>query len=512
MKYLVCLIGCVQVFTSAQNLLQNPGFENWTGSVPTYWNRDDGIRLYRENYVVHGDNFSVRESLFTQTQSDADLYQTVAIHPNTYYQLSVWIWDGDSSGRIGIGIDWLPSGSEWSNIFSVDSAGWQQLTFTAEPSPPDAESASVVIRAYDSPTTWDGDAILYLDDVYFSEVPMQPPVIVRIWHIPVNPASGVTESIYAQVNDDGSIAGDTLYYGVNNLSNPVKLSHVSMSNDTFTFHIPGQNNGDTIFYFIRCVDDDGLETISDTHVYYVGKLNIIINEIVYDTEGTDEGCFIELFGPGGSSLDNFSIVGVNGNNGSEYTTIGLSAHSIPGDGFFVIAQDTSVHSHDIITEEVDLQNGPDNVELRFHNIAVDAVGYGEDGSWVFTGEWLPAPDVSEDHSLGRYPDGYDSDNNLNDFNDYVSCTPGRPNPVIGVYTDTLLSRELPFMTNPVRSGITFSSLLMNKDFYPIIIYNTLGQIVTHVPEPDYVLDLPCGLYFLVMNNHGRTCAKIVIVE
>jgi len=512
MKYFVGIICCVQIFVSAQNLLQNPGFEDWTGSVPTSWNKDEGIRIYRENYSVHGGNFSVRESLITQTQSDADLYQTVAIYPNTYYRLSVWIWDGDSSGRIGIGIDWLPSGAEWSNTFSVDSAGWQQLAFTAEPSPPDAESASVIIRAYDSAATWDGDAIFYIDDVYFSEVPMQPPVIVRMWHIPVNPASGVTESVYAQVNDDGSIVGDTLYYGVNDLINPVKLPHVSMSNDTFTFHIPGQNTGDTIFYFIRCIDDDGLETISDTHVYYVGKFNIVINEILYDRQGTDEGCFIELLGPGGFSLSNFSIVGVNGYNGSEYTTINLTTHSIPGDGFFVIAQDSSVINYDIITEEVDLQNGPDNVELRFHNITVDALGYGQGSSWVFTGEWLPAPDVSEDHSLGRYPDGYDSDNNLNDFNDYDSCTPGLPNPIVGLYTDTLSNREPPFLTNPVHSGINFSSLVKNEDFYPISVYNTMGQIVTRIPKPDYVLGLPCGIYFLVMNNDGGSCAKIVVVK
>jgi len=512
MKYLVIIIYCVQVLASAQNLLQNPGFEDWTSSVPTYWNKDEGIKLFRESYLVHGGNFSVRESLTTQTQSDADLHQTVAIRPNTYYQLSVWIWDGDSSGRIGIGIDWLPSGSEWSNAFSVDSAGWQLLAFTTEPSPSDAESASVVIRAYDSSATWDGDAILYIDDVHFSEVPLQPPVIVRMWHIPVNPTSGITESIYAQVNDDGIIVGDTLYYGVNNLINPVKLSHTSVSNDTITFHIPGQNTGDTIFYFIRCVDDDGLETISDTHVYYVGNFNIIINEILYDTQGTDEGCFIELFGPGGSDLDNFSIVGVNGYNGSEYTTIDLNGNSISGDGFFVIAQDTAVPNHDIISDEVDLQNGPDNVELRFCNITVDALGYGEGDSWVFTGEWLPAPDVIEDHSLGRYPDGYDSDNNLNDFNDYISCTPGLPNPVVGVCNDTQPNRELPFLTNPVRSGTIFSSLVKNQNFYPISIYNTLGRVVTHIPGPDYVLDLPCGIYFLIMNNDGHGCAKIVIVE
>ena len=66
--------------------------------------------------------------------------------------------------------------------------------------------------------------------------------------------------------------------------------------------------------------------------------------------------------------------------------------------------------------------------------------------------------------------------------------------------------------NPVCSGIVFSSLVQNSDCYPIAVYNTLGQVVTHIPEPHEVLDLSCGIYFLEMNNARRCCVKIVVVK
>ncbi len=510
-KYVEVILGII-IYASAQNLLQNPGFESWTSGMPTYWNKDNGVYIFQESSIKHGGNFSVRDSLITQTQSDADLFQTVAVYPNTYYHFSVWVWDNDPAGRIGIGIDWLPTGSEWPNIFSVDSAGWQELTFITQPSPSNAESASVVIRAYDSSATWDGDALFYVDDAYVAAPAIQPPVIVRMWHIPVNPGSGVIEDIYTKVSDDGTIIADTVYYGINNLSSPIKLSHTSISNDTFKFQITGQAAGDTVFYFSKFVDNDGLEVISDTHAYYVGKLNIVLNETLYNTQGSDHGCFIELFGPGGIDLANFSVVGVNGYNGSEYVFIDLSGYSIPSDGFFVIAQDTTVPNYDMVTPDADLQNSPDNVELRFNNITIDALGYGEINDWVFTGEWLPVPDVADDHSLGRYPDGYDTDNNYNDFNDYITCTPGQSNLEIGMKHDNLTVISMPVVTSLVSSGITFSSLIDNKYFYPIIIYNTLGQVIKQVSAPSCKLILPCGIYFIKLNNSESGCVKIIVVK
>lgn len=43
--------------------------------------------------------------------------------------------------------------------------------------------------------------------------------------------------------------------------------------------------------------------------------NLKINEILYDTPGTDHGTFTEIMGEPGTSLDNVYLVGMNGSDG-----------------------------------------------------------------------------------------------------------------------------------------------------------------------------------------------------
>ena len=289
--------------------------------------------------------------------------------------------------------------------------------------------------------------------------------------------------------------------------------HVSAANDTFMYTIPGQTTGDTVFYFCVFVDDDGLSAISDTHALLVGTQDLYINEILYDTPGTDSGCFIELYGTNtGMDLDGFSLVGVNGYNGSEYVTIDLTGHTLPGDGFFVVAQDSSVANFDMIDPSGDMQNGPDNIELRVNNITIDGLGYGTLNGWYFTGEWVPAPDVEYDHSLGRYPDGDDTDNNYVDFNDYTSHTPGEPNPNVGIAEHAASVASPTIIVNPVRSGMYFAMLIDQDEYYPLTVYNACGQAVSIVRSKHARVDVPCGVYFIGTEYPNTHCAKIVVVK
>lgn len=516
------VVACMITLGVAQNMLQNPGFESWSGGMPDYWFKDDSIAIFQEDVIIHGGNFSAKDSLFTQTQEEADFWQgTYGIQPSTYYTCSFWILDNDPAGRVRAGFWWFPSGSSWPNQYSVDSASWQEWYVDTLLSPANSESVTVFLRAYDVSANWDGDAIFYIDDVFFGPTTTpQPPVINRVWHKPINPAAGVSENIYAKATDsDGTIDADTLYYGVNNLATPIKLSHTSVSNDTFSYQIPGQADGDTVFYFLQFVDNDALETFSDTHAYYVGELDIYINEILYDTDGSDAGCFIELYGLGDMSLSGFLLIGVNGYNGQEYQPIDLSGYTIPADGFLVIAQDATVPNYDLISDSADYQNGGspgspsgDNVELRFNNIVIDALGYGDLGSFVFAGEWIPAPDVGPDTSLGRYPDGNDTDNNYSDFLLYAAPTPGLPNPDIGISETNSIVTTVPMIINPVVSGVQFTSIIEGTVFYPITVYNVLGRVVVTITKPTTTLDIPTGIYFLRLNSIEKGSAKLIVVR
>jgi hypothetical protein len=494
--------------------LLNPGFESWVGNQPDYWFDDDSILIFQEDVIVHNGTFSVKDSLISQAQPYADFSQgRFPIQENTQYTFTIWAWDNDSAGRARQCVSWWPTGSSWSNDYSVDSLSWQELTYTVT-SPAGAESALVFVRAYDISSAWDGGAVFYLDDAYFSPPVAQPPTILRSWHTPTNPGTSITSEIYAHTVDNGTIDFDTLFYGVNNLQSPTTLTHFSVASDTFYYEIPAQTAGDTIFYYLKFVDNDGLVVVSDTGAYYNGALNVFINEFYYDTPGADSGCFTEVFGPGMMNLNGFTLVGVNGNGGTDYATIDLAGYVIPNDGFFVVGDNPTVPNVDLVDILADFQNADDNVELRFNGITIDALGYGILNGWVFTGEWLPAVDVMDGHSLGRYPDGHDTDDNSLDFNDYEAPTPGSTNPAVGIAEYKKKADLLPMVaiTNPIRPGLRYGVLISDMGYYPLSIYNTMGQFMEEVSEPGKEITLPTGVYFLRLNNVAGDCTKVVVLK
>lgn len=153
---------------------------------------------------------------------------------------------------------------------------------------------------------------------------------------------------------------------------------------------------------------------------------VVINEVLYDPPGTDSGCFVELMGVPDFSLDNYFLIGVNGEDGKQYCLIDLTDHVISPDGYFVVAQDESVPDADLTDKKVDFQNGPDNIELWHEEDKIDSVGYGDFSKAVFTGEGDPTLDPPG-YSIGRRPDGLDTNNNSIDFVGLGVASPGAPN-------------------------------------------------------------------------------------
>ena len=163
-------------------------------------------------------------------------------------------------------------------------------------------------------------------------------------------------------------------------------------------------------------------------------VQVMINEVFYDSIGSDTGCFIELLGPPGLNLDDYSLIGINGEDGKSYSTIDLSGHTIPPDGYFVIAQDDSVPNTDLINVNANFQNGPDSIELWDIEREIDSVGYGDFSLAVFAGEVKPTLDLTG-YSIGRRPDGKDTNDNSIDFIGLALPSPGEPNdPRIAVHS------------------------------------------------------------------------------
>ncbi|MBA3335069.1 MAG: Ig-like domain-containing protein, partial [Acidobacteria bacterium] len=93
---------------------------------------------------------------------------------------------------------------------------------------------------------------------------------------------------------------------------------------------------------------------------------IFINEILYDVTGTDMGEFVEVAGPAGTNLTNWSIVLYNGNGGASYGTFALPT-TIP-------SQQGGYGTVSVLTPGI--QNGaPDGVALVNNGTVVQFLCY-----------------------------------------------------------------------------------------------------------------------------------------
>lgn len=166
---------------------------------------------------------------------------------------------------------------------------------------------------------------------------------------------------------------------------------------------------------------------------------LVIAEVLVDSTGfPDADAFIEIHGPPGTDLAGVSIVAVNGNGGADYATIALSG-TLDSQGLFVVAHPDAASADlaDLLDAEVDLQNGPDSVRLRYGALSaslaagarvLDALAYGTfDAEDVARGEGTPVAVAAVNQSLARDRAFTDTDDNAADFH-AGAPTPAAPPP------------------------------------------------------------------------------------
>ena len=153
---------------------------------------------------------------------------------------------------------------------------------------------------------------------------------------------------------------------------------------------------------------------------------IVINEVDADQTGTDQGEFVELYGPANESLTGMVLVFWNGAGDISYFALDLDGQSLDANGFWV-AGNTAVPNVDLTFADNFLQQGADAVALYFGDATsfpnstaltvtglIDAVVYDTDdaddaGLLALT---PGQPQVNENggangtlHSNSRVPDG-----------------------------------------------------------------------------------------------------------
>ena len=114
-----------------ENLLINPGFEDWTGELPMGW--DNTGEIVKEVTIKHSGNNSLRQKSQTGTNK---IQQEVAVEGGKKYRLSYWFLDNDPKARsrywfalvdeAGKTVNDLNSEIQQS-AYSVDNSEWQQV-------------------------------------------------------------------------------------------------------------------------------------------------------------------------------------------------------------------------------------------------------------------------------------------------------------------------------------------------------------------------------------------------
>ena len=166
---------------------------------------------------------------------------------------------------------------------------------------------------------------------------------------------------------------------------------------------------------------------------------LVINEIDYDQRGADDAEFVEIVNPNPSAVDlaDYRIELINGSNGRRYGSyaptgrLDAGAYLVIGDQAVMDAMPAGTLTAPL--KSGGLQNGPDAVRIveAATGRVLDALHYEE--AITDTGEGSPAPEdaTGSPTSIGRCPDGFDSDDNGADFAT-MTPTPGAANDCAGL--------------------------------------------------------------------------------
>ena len=159
------------------NLLTNPGFEDWTNTLPTAWDNKtyNTEEIVKETSIKHGGNNALRQ---TSTSGTNKIQQEVAITAGKKYKISYWFLDNDTKASSRYWFAMVGSDGKTindinkqiqQNDYSTDNAEWQQVTieFTA---PAGTVKMRYEVRTYRNMDSNESGGYIYYDDMELVEI------------------------------------------------------------------------------------------------------------------------------------------------------------------------------------------------------------------------------------------------------------------------------------------------------------------------------------------------------
>lgn len=262
-----------------------------------------------------------------------------------------------------------------------------------------------------------------------------------------------------------------------------------------------------------------------------------INEVDYDQVNIDTSEFIELYNSSSSAIDlgQFRVLLFNGNGNTVYDSIPLPTYLLNPSSYFVICGSAGVVPNcNMVLPTLSniIQNGaPDAIALwdTLSSTVIDAVSY-EGSCPVPYVEGIGVPSAQSDStldytSIGRYPDGTDTDDNSVDF--YLQCnTPGTANSNANtncqspVSTNTVLKIEngIRVYPNPASEKIFVLGNLLSHSSSVARIYSTEGKLCFEQTVPDgskgvaiNIGSLENGIYSVVVSAQDFSAKKLFVI-
>ncbi|MCP4582026.1 MAG: hypothetical protein GY839_10435 [candidate division Zixibacteria bacterium] len=150
--------------------LQNGDFETWTNpaGLPDYWfQTSSSYTASMENTEVHGGSNSVNLT-FTSTSTQSFSSHPFEVVGGQTYTCSLYVFDNDMAGYVRIYFQ-SDDGPTYIATNSGDTSGvWQKMEVEYV-APANATWSVLQIRMYDQSGEWDGDATIFVDDIYLEE-------------------------------------------------------------------------------------------------------------------------------------------------------------------------------------------------------------------------------------------------------------------------------------------------------------------------------------------------------
>lgn len=195
------------------NLVENPGFEDTTGSVPANWTVignawNNSIKSVPE--AAHSGNYGV--SIQTSTGNNPWVAIPVPVEEGATYDVKAWFKSIGVSGNPGYKIEFFKgidkTVENWINGYSYKAGAsendgqWHELDYEVQ-APPEAVYMYVYLRLY-------GTGTVYFDDASVVKTKNKPQLVVKSAHTYYYPDVTNGNVLLTLAPEDGSMTGKTV--------------------------------------------------------------------------------------------------------------------------------------------------------------------------------------------------------------------------------------------------------------------------------------------------------------